>query len=128
MESYEQARDRQREAAAQRVSARTEARLGNEAVLAEPGGLARVDTEERIAKRLDRLSRYVTGDVPPPTVLTAPPEAIMQEAVERVEGGAGARDRRRAGQAAREDHPHRRLRRRPLPRRGRRRRARGRAA
>jgi endonuclease G len=87
MESYEQARDRQRDAAAERVSARTEARLGNEAVLVEPGGLARVDTEERIAKRLDRLSRYVTGDAPPPTVLTAPPAAIMREAVERVEGG-----------------------------------------
>ena len=88
MESYEQARDRQREAAAQRISERTAERLGNEATLTEPGGLARVDTEERVAKRLDRLSRYVTGDVPPPTVLTAAPEALMQEAVERVEGGA----------------------------------------
>ena len=92
MESYEQARDRQRDAAAQRVSERTAERLGNEAALAEPGGLARVDTEERIAKRLDRLSRYVPGDVPPPTVPTAPPEALMQEAVERVEAGR-ARER-----------------------------------
>ena len=87
MESYEQARERQCEAAAKRMSDRTTERLGNEATLTEPGGLARVDTEERIAKRLDRLSRYVTGVAPPVTVATAPPEALMQEAVQRVESG-----------------------------------------
>jgi endonuclease G len=86
MESYQQARERQRDLAAQRVAERTPDRLGNEAALAEPGGLARADSEERVAKRLDRLSRYVAGDAPPPTAPTAPPQALMQEAVERVGG------------------------------------------
>ena len=87
MESYEQARDRQRDAAAQRVSARTEARLGNEADAgrarrARAGGHGGADRQA--ARPAEPLR---DGDVPPPTVLTAPPEAIMREAVERVEAG-----------------------------------------
>ena len=61
MESYELERERQRDAAARRVEERTEARQEHEAVLARPGGLAAADTPERIAKRIDRLSRYYAG-------------------------------------------------------------------
>jgi endonuclease G len=56
-------RERQQEAAARRVAERTPARDEHEAVLARPGGLAEADTPERVAKRLDRLSRYY-GDGP----------------------------------------------------------------
>jgi endonuclease G, mitochondrial len=62
MEPYELERERQHEAAAQRVAERTRERDEHEAVLARPGGLAEADTPERIEKRLDRLSRYYGGD------------------------------------------------------------------
>src|SRR5687768_5502255 len=56
-ESFEREHARQREAAARRVVRRTPERTEHETVLAQPGGLARADTPERIAKRVDRLSR-----------------------------------------------------------------------
>jgi endonuclease G len=58
MDVYEDERTRQEQATAQRVAERTEARRANLAALAQPGGLAVADTPERIAKRVDRLSRY----------------------------------------------------------------------
>jgi endonuclease G, mitochondrial len=61
MESYAMERERQQDAAARRVAERTEARREHEVVLARPGGLAAADTPERIAKRMDRLSRYYAG-------------------------------------------------------------------
>ena len=57
-----QALECQREAAAERIAERSPQRDEHEAVLARPGGIARADTPERIAKRVDRLSRY--RDVP----------------------------------------------------------------
>jgi endonuclease G len=58
MESYEQRRERQREAAARRVVERRPERREHESALASPGGLASADSPERIAGRIDRLSRY----------------------------------------------------------------------
>ena len=85
MESYEQERERQREAAAERVAERTTERGEHEAALARPGGIAAADTPERIAKRLDRLSRYYAGDEPPPAAgAAAEPEALVEQAIERV--------------------------------------------
>jgi endonuclease G, mitochondrial len=55
--SYERARERQGEAAAERVAARTPERADHEATLARPGGIAKADTPARIAKRLARLNR-----------------------------------------------------------------------
>src|SRR5215211_6149650 len=56
-DSYQREHVRQREAAARRVVERTPERTEHEAVLARPGGLTEADSPERIAKRLDRLSR-----------------------------------------------------------------------
>ena len=67
MESYEQERERQQEAAARRVAERTDARTEHEAALARPGGLADADSPERIAKRIDRLTRYYTDRELPPS-------------------------------------------------------------
>ncbi len=64
MESYEQGREHQREAAAERIAERATQRGEHEAALAGPGGIAAADTPERIAKRLDRLSRYCGADAP----------------------------------------------------------------
>ncbi|MFB4313875.1 DNA/RNA non-specific endonuclease [Actinomadura sp. 21ATH] len=67
MEFYEQEQEHQREAAARRVAERVPERRGNESVLASPGGVAAADTPERIAKRVDRLSRfYGDGALPEP--------------------------------------------------------------
>jgi endonuclease G, mitochondrial len=52
---YMRERERQRDAAAQRVADRTTERAEHEATLAEPGGIAAADTPERIAKRVERL-------------------------------------------------------------------------
>ena len=56
--AFELERERQSEAAAQRVAARTQERTDHEATLARPGGIAEADTPERIAKRLGRLNEH----------------------------------------------------------------------
>ena len=85
MESYEQQRHRQHDAAAGRVASRATERHDHEAALAGPGGLAAADTPERIAKRLDRLTRYFAGDAPPPAAPAAgaAPEVLVEEALAR---------------------------------------------
>ncbi|HEY5855840.1 MAG TPA: DNA/RNA non-specific endonuclease [Aldersonia sp.] len=50
---------RQRREAADRMRKRDAVRAEHEAVLREPGGLARADDPTRIAKRLDRVTRYL---------------------------------------------------------------------
>jgi len=52
-------RARQQRAAADRLRQREAVRAEHEAVLREPGGLARADDPTRIAKRLDRVTRYL---------------------------------------------------------------------
>ena len=90
-----------------------------------PGGIARADSAGAGRQAAGPAEPLRDGRRAAARRATAAPEALMQEAVERV--GAAPSDGRRAGRAAREDHPHRRLRRRPLPRRRRRRGARDRA-
>ncbi|MGP4022072.1 DNA/RNA non-specific endonuclease [Actinomadura sp. 3N407] len=58
MEFYERGLERQRETAARRVAERVPERREHETVLASPGGVAVADTAERVAKRVDRLSRF----------------------------------------------------------------------
>ena len=69
VESFEREHVRQREAAARRVIERTPARTEHEAVLARPGGLEKADSPERIAKRLDRLSRHHGRERAPGTMI-----------------------------------------------------------
>lgn len=61
-------KQRQAEAAERRARERAAQRREHVDALAGPGGIAAVETPERIAKRLDRLTRYYTGeDVPQAT-------------------------------------------------------------
>ena len=106
MESYEQGREQQREAAAERIAERAPQRGEHEAALAGPGGIAAADTPERIAKRLDRLSRYCGADAP-----AAEGAALLEKIINTddfvgiryLDAGVG----RRAGDRPRE-HPRRR--------------------
>jgi endonuclease G len=63
MDPFQAKRERQRREAAQRVAERAPERHEHEAALAQSGGLAQADTPERIAKRIDRLSRYFDGAI-----------------------------------------------------------------
>jgi len=63
MDLHELERDRQRAAAARRVAERTASRREHAAALAGPGGLTAADTPERVAKRIDRLTRYYDDEL-----------------------------------------------------------------
>ena len=78
IQAYQQERERQQDAAAQRVAERTECRHEHAEALAGPGGLAAADTPERVAKRVDRLNRYY-GDLPP--VNGAGPEGLLEKII-----------------------------------------------
>ena len=78
IETYQQERERQRAAAADRVAERTECRHEHAAALAGPGGLAAADTPERVAKRVDRLARYY-GD--PAATNGAGPEKLLEKII-----------------------------------------------
>jgi len=78
IESYQQERERQREAAASRVAERTGRRREHAAALAGRGGLAAADTPERVAKRVDRLARYY-GD--PAVGNGAGPEKLLEKII-----------------------------------------------
>src|SRR5215218_4759367 len=78
IESYQQERERQREAAASRVAERTGRRREHAAALAGPGGLAAADTPQRVAKRVDRLARYY-GD--PAVGNGAGPEKLLEKII-----------------------------------------------
>jgi endonuclease G, mitochondrial len=85
MEPYEEERSHQQDAAAGRFAARAAERHCHVEVLARPGGLAEADTAERIAKRLDRLTRYFACDPPPPAGPAGgpAPEVLVREALDR---------------------------------------------
>src|SRR4051794_8265395 len=90
---------RQTTAAAERVRARSSRRRGQVERLTQPGdGLAEADSLQRVATRVDRLSKYVAGDPLPVAVRAAgatDPAAIISAAVRRAAPKLGA-----AGQAA----------------------------
>ncbi|TJZ80410.1 endonuclease [Rhodococcus oryzae] len=82
--TFDRERQRQDEAAARRARERAPQRGEHVSVLSGPGGVAAADTPERIAKRLDRLSRYYAGEEPsaPPTAES--PESVVEEALNRI--------------------------------------------
>ncbi|GII96785.1 DNA/RNA non-specific endonuclease [Sinosporangium siamense] len=67
---------------AARVAGRSEQRHRRIAVLAEPGGIARADEPERVASRIDRLSRHYPGVRPidPAAITAAEPAAVTAAA------------------------------------------------
>jgi endonuclease G len=75
--------EQQIEAARRRAAERTETRLQQEEKLASSSGLAEANTPERIALRLDRITRYYAGDALPVTTPNANPERLAAQAVER---------------------------------------------
>ncbi|MFD4267995.1 DNA/RNA non-specific endonuclease [Rhodococcus sp. NPDC058481] len=82
--TFEAERQRQSDAAAQRARERAPQRGEHVSVLSTPGGIAAADTPERIAKRLDRLSRYYAGEEPSATPPGEPPEIVVEEALNRI--------------------------------------------
>lgn len=83
MESYEAAEQHQVAGAAQRVGERTDERRAKIEALAPPGGLAKADSPERVATRIDRLSRYYPDVRPisPATIAAGDPDAIRAAGV-----------------------------------------------
>jgi endonuclease G len=75
--------EQQNEAAQRRVAERIVPRVEHEAALASPFSLAEVNTPERIAQRLDRITRYRAGDELPETTPTAAPDQLVEQAIER---------------------------------------------
>ncbi len=78
MAVFEQRALDQDDAAAERFRGRTKERHRRIELVRTPGGLARADSPERIAKRLDRLSRYYAGE-PLPTTPAEAPRAAADE-------------------------------------------------
>ncbi|HSC92968.1 MAG TPA: S8 family serine peptidase [Gaiellaceae bacterium] len=77
----------QQEAATARFAERADARSANVVALERGGGLAEVNSPDRLARRLDRLSRYYAGERMPTTpeqVPTAAPTEVIDAALERV--------------------------------------------
>src|SRR4051812_38643183 len=93
------AEDRQKAATARRVEERSAERQHPVELLADPAaGPAQADTLARVATRVDRLSRYVAGEAPPPVRTAASvtePAAVIDAAVKRAASRLGE-----AGQAA----------------------------
>jgi endonuclease G len=81
--TFTSAFEAQEEAAKKRVDERTAVRRARIATLAEPGGLAKADDPERVASRIDRLSRYYPDIRPvnPASVLASDPEAVAAAGV-----------------------------------------------
>jgi endonuclease G len=80
------AREAQAEQAASRIEARAEQRASNVEQLARPGGFAAVNSKELVARRLDRLTRYLTSQRLPGEAHEAPdapPEEIAAAALRR---------------------------------------------
>ena len=81
--------DEQNRAAAERVRERTGQRAANMRVLREPLGIAKADSPERVAKRMDRLASYHLGEPMPvgrasAVAAAGEPEALMRAAARRV--------------------------------------------
>jgi endonuclease G len=80
----------QADRAAERVAATTEERRGRVELLREPGGLVRADAPERVAARIDRLSRHLSDvrPVDPSALIAGEPAAVAaaEKILERVVG------------------------------------------
>ena len=75
--------EQQNQAALQRVAERAEPRMQHEEALASPCSIAEANPPERIAQRLDRITRYYAGDKMPETTPTAAPDELLAQAIER---------------------------------------------
>jgi endonuclease G, mitochondrial len=75
--------EQQIEALRRRVAERAQPRLEQEESLAASSYLAEANNLERVALRLDRITRYYAGDELPETTPTADPEQLIAEAIER---------------------------------------------
>jgi V8-like Glu-specific endopeptidase len=83
---FEEAQEAQAREAAERFSIRTQERLGNVQALAQPGGIASVNTAGEVARRLDRVTRYLAGEQLPTSdghVPAAEPADVIDVALER---------------------------------------------
>jgi endonuclease G len=92
LESSERA---QQAAAEGRFARRAVQRRKQIATLLEPGGLARADTPERVAKRVDRVSRYLAGERAPTTQEELPsgnPDEVLRKALARAAPEVGLGD------------------------------------
>lgn len=74
---------RQIEATRRRVAGRITPRVRFEDALTLPCSLVRANTPDRIAQRLDRITRYNAGDELPETTPTEPPVQLLAKAFER---------------------------------------------
>jgi len=86
MTAFEVRQRAQAEAAAGRLASRASERRETIDALQAPGGLARADAPERIAKRLDRLTRYYAGESLPAAAGDTPtgdPEEVLASALDR---------------------------------------------
>jgi endonuclease G, mitochondrial len=81
--TYQRELAAQQSAARERVAERAPERQEHEEALQQAGGLAQADDPVRIAKRLDRLSRYYTGGDPAESPADVEPEVLVAAAVER---------------------------------------------
>ena len=83
---FEKARESQAREAAERFSVRTQERVENVQALAQRGGIAEVNTAAEVARRLDRVTRYLAGEQLPTSagrVSAAAPADVIDTALER---------------------------------------------
>jgi len=73
----------QKAAMQSRVAERVVPRLEHEEALKSPSSLAEANTPERIAQRLDRITRYRAGDVMPETTPAVPADQLVAQAIDR---------------------------------------------
>lgn len=70
--------------AGQRVMEREDGRRATEAKLAEPDGMVQANDPLRVARRLDRVTRYMAGGDPMESPTSATAGALVRNSVERV--------------------------------------------
>jgi endonuclease G, mitochondrial len=105
MPTPQEALETQQQAAAARFTDRAAQRADNVTALGRDGGFAQVNSPERLARRLDRLTRYYTGErlpTAPQQVPSAAPADMIDAALERV---SAVPDRREAPSRAEEPSP-----------------------
>lgn len=97
-ESLAEERRRQQELALQRVRQREQQRLATQEKLSRPEGLVEANDPARVAMRLDRITRYLTGGDPRGSTAAAPAAALLGSAVQRPGAPAPAEDESTAAQ------------------------------
>jgi endonuclease G len=75
--------EHQKAAVQRRLVERKGPREEHEEALKSPTSLAEANTPERIAQRLDRITRYRAGDVMPETTPAIAPEQLVAQAIDR---------------------------------------------